>query len=170
MAVESKNGGNDRRKLDPISFRPWEDNYLYLEKIGNETGQPIGELCRDIFDEGVQARLNPLTQQLRDLGERYVELVKKYEQIVEQESKLKQGLIAQLRKFGGVLSEALASAIGARRLVWNYVAYEVLKTLGYQESKIKERLEAENKAWNAERDDTVKQVNQIIAENLPTSE
>jgi hypothetical protein len=194
---ETKGGGaiameptSDRRKSDPISFRPWEDNYSFLEKLSNDSGRPIREICRDIVDEAVQARLKPptdfgadiklslefLIEQSHTANERHEEMVKKYEQLAEElvkkheqlaerEAKLRQGLISQLRKFGRVLGEVLAASIGGRRLVWNYIAYEVLKASNYSESEIKGRYEAENKAWNAERDETVNQVNKIVEEN-----
>jgi hypothetical protein len=180
---------NDRKLADPISFRPFEDSFFYLQKASDASGRAIRELLRDIVDEAVQARckppadpgaevarwVEPLSEQIRMLmeqnrsaSERYEELLKRYEQLAEREGKLKQGLIAQLRLIGGIIGEVLAAAIGARRLAWNYVAYESLKgSKNYTDAQIKERLEAEDRASNAERDETIKEVKRIIGQKYP---
>lgn len=176
---------SDRRLTDPVSCRLWEDNFDYIQKVCDATGRPYREVLRDIVDEAIRSRLNPspdlgadgiarslelLVEQNRLTNERYEELVKRYEQLAEREAKLRQGLMTQLRDFAGILGEALAAAFGARRLTWNYVAYEALKGSGYSDSQIKERLDAENKAWNAERDDTIREVKRIIRSKWPSPE
>jgi hypothetical protein len=172
---------NGRKLTDAITFRLYEDNFSYLQRVSDEDGVPIREFFREFVDEAVQARLNPLAdsgaeivrtlemviEQNRLMNERYEELVKKYEQFAEREAKGKQGLVSQLREFGGILSEVLASAIGSRRLVWNYVAFKALKEAKCPESQIRERLDAENKAWNAERDETIDVVKRIIRNKWP---
>ncbi|MCI0389678.1 MAG: hypothetical protein MOB07_13075 [Acidobacteria bacterium] len=183
--MEPRNHTNDRRLTDPVSCRLWEDNYECVKKISEETGRPYREVLRDIVDEALQARLNPptdlgageitrnlelLIEQNRMANERYEKLVERYEQLAEREAKLKQGLVAQLRDFAGILGEVLAAAIGARRLAWNYIAYEALKGSKYSDSQIKERWEAENKAWNAERDETISEVKRIIRGKWPAPE
>lgn len=174
---------SDRKLTDPVSCRLWEDNFEYIKNLTEKTGRPYREVLRDIVDEAIHSRLNPsvdlgadgvtrnlelLIEQNRLTNERYEELVNRYEQLAEREAKLKQGLMAQLRDFAGILGEALAAAIGARRLAWNYVAYESLKGFKYSDSQIKERLEAENRAWNAERDETIREVKRIIRTKWPS--
>lgn len=182
--MEPRNHTSDRRLTDPVSCRLWEDNFEYVKKLSDATGRPYREVLRDIVNEAVQARLNPpadfgseirrslepLIEQNRLANERYEELIIRYEQIAERETKLKQGLMSQLREFAGILGEVLAAAIGARRLAWNYVAYEALKGVKYSDSQVKERLEAENRAWNAERDETIKEVKRIIRSKWPSLE
>ncbi len=136
---------------------------------------------RDIVDEGVQARLNPpadfgaeldrclepLREQIRLGNERYEDLLKRYEELVARQGKLKRALIWQLRFIVGILGEVLLMAIWARRLAWNYVAYESLKRSGHSDEKIKERYEAERKASGVERDEIARQVTQITGEKYP---
>lgn len=176
---------NKRKLTDSVSCRLWEDNFDYIQKVCDATGRPYREVLRDLVDEAIRSRLNPspdpgadgvarslelLIEQNRLTNERYEELVKRYEQLAEREAKLKQGLMAQLRDFAGILGEALAAAIGARRLTWNYLAYEALKGFKYSDSQIKERLDAENKAWMAERDETIREVRRIIRSKWPSSD
>ncbi len=175
---------SERKLADPVSFRPYEDNFCYLQKLSDASGRALREVLRDIVDEAIRARLdapadsgariaqNPesVVEQNRLMNERYEELVKKYDQLAEREARLKQGLVSQLREFSAVLGEVLASAIGARRLVWNYVACEALKEAKCPESQIRERLEAENEAWNAERDEMIKETKRIIRTKWPSPE
>ena len=193
MRTEPRNQSNDRKlTADPVSCRLWEDNFLFVKKLSEGSGRPYRELLRDIIDEAVQARLNPpidfnAGEILRNLeflieqnrlaneryekaNERYEKLLARYEQLTEREAKLKQGLMAQLRDFGGILGEVLAAAIGARRLTWKYIALERLKGLKYSDSQIKEQWEAENKAWNAERDETIREVKNLIRTRWPAPE
>lgn len=173
--VEQIESTGERRKLGPISFRPWEDDYLYLEQLSNDGEGSIRELCRDLISEAVRARRHPpvnyeeikhsiemLTEQLSMVSRRQEEFLNRYDQNEERDAKLKQVLIAQLRRLGGVLAEVLGAAILAKRLIWNYVAYEVLKGSKYPESQISARWEAEIKASNAESTERLRQVDQSL--------
>jgi hypothetical protein len=176
--MDSRNHPQDRKLSDAFSCRFYEDNFEHITKIAQETKSTPREVVRDIVDEALRMRLNPPAERsneeiiktlsllveriANERDDRYERLFERYEQLVEQQAKLKQGLVAQVREFAGILSEMLAAAIGARRLTWNYVAYNALKRSGYSDSQIAERHAAENKAWNAERDTTVKEIKGII--------
>jgi hypothetical protein len=179
----------DRKLADSITIRPYEDNVLYLQTIVDTSGRPLRELLREFVDEGVKARSNPsvdfsadiarcveplveqirmLREENRLLAERYEGLFKRYEQLAERAGKLKQGVVTQLRLIVGILGEALAAAIGARQMTWNYVAYESLKgSKKYTDSEIKARLDAEIKASYAERDARVNEVKRIDSQKHP---
>lgn len=176
---------NGSKLTEPISCRLSEGDFFYVKKVSNDEGLPFREVLRDLVGEAVQARLNPppefdagvimrtleqLIEQNRLVNERCEELVKRCEQISEREAKLRNGLVAQMREFAGILGETLAAAIGARRLAWIYGACEALKASNYSDTQIKERWEAENKTSNAERDETIKEVKVIIKKQWPTPE
>jgi hypothetical protein len=176
--MDSRNQLQDRRLSEAFSCRFYEDNFDRIKIIAQETNSTPREVLRDIVDEALRMRMNPVAERGNDevvktlsllveriaheQDDRYEKLFKRYEQLVEQEAKLKLGLVAQVREFAGILSEVLAAAIGARRLTWNYVAHNALKVSGYSDTNIADRLAAENKAWNAERDKTITEIKDII--------
>jgi hypothetical protein len=102
-------------------------------------------------------------------SERYERLIEKYERLEEQNSSLKQGLIQNLREFYAILLETLSASIGARRLAWNYVAYTVLKQSGSTDEQIKQRYEAEKKAWIDEKDNIADALEEAIKKMAPQS-
>jgi hypothetical protein len=162
-----KNNNSRNRPISTQTYglRPYEDNCDELAELCKESGQKPGEALRDLVDEAFRARRNPpivtseimqaleqLIEQNRLANERYERLLEKYEQLDEQNARLKQGLIQNLREFYAILLETLSASIGARRLTWNYVAYTVLKQSGSTDEQIKQRYEAEKKAWIDEKD------------------
>jgi len=60
-----------------------------------------------------------------------------------------------------------AASIGARRLTWNYVAYTVLKQSGSTDEQIKQRYEAEKKAWIDEKDNIAMVLEEAIKKMPP---
>jgi len=165
----------DRRILGSLTFRPWEDDYFYLEEISKNSGIPVRTLCRDLISEAVRARKQPpvnyeeimhrlelLTEHLQTGNRRQEEFLIKYDQNEEREAQLKQVMIAQLRRLGGVLAEVLGAAILVKRLIWKYVVYEVLKGLKYPESRISSHWETEIKTSNAESSERLKQVDKSL--------
>jgi hypothetical protein len=165
-----------RKKLGAVSFRPFEDDYLYLEKLSKENGLAIRTMCRDLISEAVRARKQPpvsyeeidhglktLLENVSVMSHRQQEFLKRYDQNEERETRLSQILITQLRRLGGVLAEVLEAAILAKRLIWKYVASEVLKTSKYSESRISELWQAEVKTAGAESKERLRQVDQFLA-------
>ena len=174
MAEEIESTG-DRRRLGPLTFRPREDDYIYLEDLSKNSGVAIRTLCTDLFSEAVQARKQPpvnyeeitrrlevLTEQLNIVSRRQEEFLVRYDQNEERGAQLKQVMIAQLRRLGGVLAEVLGAAILVKRLIWKYVVYEVLKGLKYPESRISSHWETEIKTSNAESSERLKQVDKSL--------
>ena len=117
------------------------------------------------------SELDPLLEQLieqnRLANERYERLLEKYEQLDERNARLKQGLIQNLREFYAILLETLSASIGARRLAWNYVAYSVLKQSGSTDDQIKQRYDAEKKAWIDEKDKIANALEEAIKKMPP---
>jgi hypothetical protein len=87
--------------------------------------------------------------------------------LAERSENLRGGLIQNLREFYAILLETLAASIGARRLAWNYVAYTVLKQSGSTDEQIKQRYEAEKKAWIDEKDNIAKVLEEAIKKMPP---
>jgi hypothetical protein len=158
---------NNNRTLSSqtSSQRLYEDDHDEISRICRENGRKPAEEIRDLVSEALRARHNPppslnemmqtlqqLVEQNRLANERYERLLEKYEGLEEQNAGLKQGLIQNLREFYAILLETLSASIGARRLTWNYVAYTVLKQSGFTDEQIKQRYEAEKKAWIDEKD------------------
>lgn len=156
----------DRRLADPLSCRYWQDNYDQLMAISKEKGRKPNEVARDLMDDAlrrylsapepgnngeIMQRLDQLIEQNRLATERYEQLLEKYEQLEEQNTELKEGLIQNLREFYAIILETLSASIGARRLTWNYVAHTVLKESGLDGDQIKQRYDAEKKAWIEEK-------------------
>ena len=112
-------------------------------------------------------RFEQLVEQNRLANERYERLLEKYEQLDERNARLKQGLIQNLREFYAILLETLSASIGARRLTWNYVAYTVLKQSGSTDEQIKQRYEAEKKAWIDEKDKIANALEEAIKKMPP---
>jgi hypothetical protein len=179
--MDKKNNSHNR----PIStqtygLRPYEDNCDELADLCKETGQKPGEVLRDLVDEAFRAHRNPpivgteimqaleqLVEQNRLANEQYERLLERYEQLDERNSRLKQGLIQNLREFYAILLETLSASVGARRLTWNYVAYTVLKQSGSTDEQIKQRYEAEKKAWIDEKDNIARALEEAIKKMPP---
>jgi len=176
-----KNNNSHNRQISTQTYgmRPYEDNCDELVELCKESGQKPGEALRDLVDEAFRARRNPpivgteimqaleqLIEQNRLANERYERLLEKYEQLDERNARLKQGLIQNLREFYAILLETLSASIGARRLTWNYVAYTVLKQSGSTDEQIKQRYEAEKKAWIDEKDKIANALEEAI-KNMP---
>ena len=177
-----KNNNSNNRQISTQTYgmRPYEDNCDELAELCKESGQKPGEALRDLVDEAFRARRNPpiatteimqaleqLIEQNRLANERYERLLEKYEQLDERNARLKQGLIQNLREFYAILLETLAASIGARRLTWNYVAYTVLKQSGSTDEQIKQRYEAEKKAWIDEKDKIANALEEAIKKMPP---
>jgi len=158
---------NNNRPLSSqtSSQRLYEDDHDEISRLCQENGRKPAEEIRHLVSEALSARRNPppavneimqtlqqLVEQNRLANERYERLLEKYEQLEQRSARLKQGLIQNLREFYAILLETLAASIGARRLAWNYVAYTVLKQSGSTDEQIKQRYEAEKKAWIDEKD------------------
>jgi len=171
----------DRKLTASISFRLYQDNYEYVEGIAGPDER--SEVLRNLVDEGIRGRLNPpadtgadadikqslkmVLEQLSLLSERcgrYESLFNKYEELAEREAKLKRGVISHLRVLAAILGEVLAAAIAARRLTWNYCAFESLTRSEHSAPQIKERYEAESRAWRDERDATTMEVRRILGD------
>jgi len=197
LQAERDKRGTDMDKKDnshnrPIStqtygLRPYDDNCDELVELCKESGQKPGEALRDLIDEAFRARRTPpiaateimqsleqlveqnrqLIEQNRLATERYEQLLEKYEQLDERSARLKQGLIQNLREFYAILLETLSASIGARRLAWNYVAYTVLKQSGSTDDQIKQRYEAEKKAWIDEKDKIANALEEAIKKMPP---
>jgi hypothetical protein len=168
---------NNNRPLSSqtSSQRLYEDDHEEISRICRETGRKPAEEVRDLVSEAMRSRRNPppaaneimqtlqqLVEQNRLANERYERLIEKYERLEEQNSSLKQGLIQNLREFYAILLETLSASIGARRLAWNYVAYTVLKQSGSTDEQIKQRYEAEKKAWIDEKDNIADALEEAI--------
>jgi len=177
-----KNNNSHNRQISTQTYgmRPYEDNCDELVELCKESGQKPGEALRDLVDEAFRARRNPpivgteimqaleqLIEQNRLANERYERLLEKYEQLDERNARLKQGLIQNLREFYAILLETLSASIGARRLTWNYVAYTVLKQSGSTDEQIKQRYEAEKKAWIDEKDQIANALEEAIKKMPP---
>jgi uncharacterized protein YdcH (DUF465 family) len=177
-----KNNNSHNRQISTQTYgmRPYEDNCDELAELCKESGQKPGEALRDLVDEAFRARRNPpiatteimqaleqLIEQNRLANERYERLLEKYEQLDERNARLKQGLIQNLREFYAILLETLAASIGARRLTWNYVAYTVLKQSGSTDEQIKQRYDAEKKAWIDEKDKIANVLEEAIKKMPP---
>jgi hypothetical protein len=175
---------NNNRPLSSqtSSQRLYEDDHDEISRICRETGRKPAEEIRDLVNEAMSARRNPppsineimqmlqqLVEQNRLANERYERLIEKYERLEEQNSSLKQGLIQNLREFYAILLETLSASIGARRLAWNYVAYTVLKQSGSTDEQIKQRYEAEKKAWIDEKDNIADALEEAIKKMAPQS-
>jgi SPX domain protein involved in polyphosphate accumulation len=175
---------NNNRPLSSqtSSQRLYEDDHEEISRICRETGRKPAEEIRDLVSEAMSARRNPppsmneimqtlqqLAEQNRLANERYERLIEKYERLEEQNSSLKQGLIQNLREFYAILLETLSASIGARRLAWNYVAYTVLKQSGSTDEQIKQRYEAEKKAWIDEKDNIADALEEAIKKMAPQS-
>jgi hypothetical protein len=175
---------NNNRPLSSqtSSQRLYEDDHDEISRICRETGRKPAEEIRDLVSEAMSARRNPppsineimqtlqpLVEQNRLANERYERLIEKYERLEEQNSSLKQGLIQNLREFYAILLETLSASIGARRLAWNYVAYTVLKQSGSTDEQIKQRYEAEKKAWIDEKDNIADALEEAIKKMAPQS-
>ena len=175
---------NNNRPLSSqtSSQRLYEDDHDEISRICRETGRKPAEEIRDLVSEAMIARRNPppsineimqtlqqLVEQNRLANERYERLIEKYERLEEQNSNLKQGLIQNLREFYAILLETLSASIGARRLAWNYVAYTVLKQSGSTDEQIKQRYEAEKKAWIDEKDNIADALEEAIKKMAPQS-
>jgi len=175
---------NNNRPLSSqtSSQRLYEDDHDEISRICRETGRKPAEEVRDLVSEAMSARRNPppsineimqmlqqLVEQNRLANERYERLIEKYERLEEQNSSLKQGLIQNLREFYAILLETLSASIGARRLAWNYVAYTVLKQSGSTDEQIKQRYEAEKKAWIDEKDNIADALEEAIKKMAPQS-
>lgn len=162
------------------SQRLYEDDHDEISRICREGGRKPAEEIRDMVSEALSARRNPqtganeimqtlqqLVEQNRLANERYERLLEKYEQLDERDARLKQGLIQNLREFYAILLETLSASIGARRLAWNYVAYTVLKQSGSTDEQIKQRYEAEKKAWIDEKDNIARVLEEAIKKMPP---
>jgi len=162
------------------SQRLYEDDHDEISRICREGGRKPAEEIRDLVSEALSARRNPqagvneimqtlqqLVEQNRLANERYERLLEKYEQLDERNARLKQGLIQNLREFYAILLETLSASIGARRLAWNYVAYTVLKQSGSTDEQIKQRYEAEKKAWIEEKDNIARALEEAIKKMPP---
>jgi hypothetical protein len=175
---------NNNRPLSSqtSSQRLYEDDHDEISRICRETGRKPAEEIRDLVSEAMSARRNPppsineimqmlqqLVEQNRLANERYERLIERYERLEEQNSSLKQGLIQNLREFYAILLETLSASIGARRLAWNYVAYTVLKQSGSTDEQIKQRYEAEKKAWIDEKDNIADALEEAIKKMAPQS-
>ena len=173
---------NNNRPLSSqtSSQRLYEDDHDEISRICRETGRKPAEEVRDLVSEAMSARRNPppsineimqtlqqLVEQNRLANERYERLIEKYERLEEQNSSLKQGLIQNLREFYAILLETLSASIGARRLAWNYVAYTMLKQSGSTDEQIKQRYEAEKKAWIDEKDKIANALEEAIKKMPP---
>jgi len=186
--MDKKNNSYNRQiSTQTYGLRPYEDNCDELADLCKESGLKPGEMLRDLVDEAFRARRNPpivateimqtleqlveqnrqLIEQNRLANERYEHLLEKYEQLDERNARLKQGLIQNLREFYAILLETLSASIGARRLTWNYVAYSVLKQSGSTDEQIKQRYEAEKKAWIDEKDNIAMVLEEAIKKMPP---
>src|SRR6266511_577867 len=173
---------NSNRSLSSqtSSQRLYEDDHDEISRICRETGRKPAEEIRDLVSEALSARRNPpagtiaivetlqpRAGQDRLANERYERLLEKYEQLDERNARLKQGLVQNLREFYAILLETLSASIGARRLAWNYVAYTVLKQSGSTDEQIKQRYEAEKKAWIDEKDNIARALEEAIKKMPP---
>lgn len=157
--------GNNNRSLSSqtTSQRLYEDDHNDLMAACRENGRKPAEEIRELVSEAMRARRNPqnaeiaqkldqLIEQNRLETERYEQLLEKYEELEERNTRMKEGLVQNLREFYAIILETLSASIGARRLTWNYVAHTVLKQSGYNDEQIKQRYDAEKKAWIEEKD------------------
>ncbi len=166
---------NNNRPLSSqtSSLRLYEDDYEEISRICRERGHKPAEEIRDLVSEALSARRNQMTgvneiiQKLDRLVEQNRLATERYEQLEERSAKLKQGLIQNLREFYAILLETLSASIGARRLAWNYVAHTVLKQTGFNDEQIKQRYEAERKAWIDEKDNIARSLEEGIKKMPP---
>jgi len=180
---------NNNRPLSSqtSSQRLYEDDHDEISRICREGGRRPAEEIRDLVSEALTARRNPpagvneiiqkldqlleqnqqLVEQTRLAAERYEQLLDKYEQLDERSARLKQGLIQNLREFYAILLETLSASIGARRLTWNYVAHTVLKQTGFTDEQVKQRYEAEKKAWIDEKENIAMTLEEAIKKMPP---
>jgi hypothetical protein len=126
------------------SLRLYEDNYEEITKMIQNTDRTHAEEVRDLVDEGLRARR-------MGFGGGIGEIIGRYEQLLDRNTREKQSLTLNMREFYGLLLETLAASISARRMTWNYVARTVLKQSGYSDRQIGERYEAEMQACVDER-------------------
>ncbi|MCI0390543.1 MAG: hypothetical protein MOB07_17500 [Acidobacteria bacterium] len=157
-----KNNSPDRPlAAQSSSLRLYADNYDEITMICRENGRKHAEEIRDLIDEALRARR-------REIDSGYSDLIKNYEQLVDRNTREKQALSQNMREFYGLLLETLSASLGSRRLAWNYVAHTVLKQSKYTDEQIKERYEAEAKAWTVERDAIADALEQAINNVSPT--
>jgi len=162
------------------SLRLYEDDYEEISRTCRESGHKPAEEIRDLVSEALSARrnrisgvdeiiqkLNQLLEQNQQLAEQNRLATERYEQLEERSAGLKQGLIQNLREFYAILLETLSASIGARRLAWNYVAHTVLKQTGFNDEEIKQRYEAEKKAWIDEKDNIARALEEAIKKMPP---
>ncbi|MCI0389677.1 MAG: hypothetical protein MOB07_13070 [Acidobacteria bacterium] len=186
--MDSKNNCHNRSiSTQTYGLRPYEDNCDEIANLCEESGLKPGEVLRDLVDEAIRARSNhpiaatgvmqtleqlveqnrQLIEQNRLANERCERLLEKYERLEERSDGLKQGLIQNLREFYAILLETLSAAIGARRLAWNYVAHTALKQSGFSDEQIKQRYEAERKAWIDEKENIADALEVAISKMPP---
>jgi len=169
------------------SQRLYEDDHEEVSRICRESGRKPAEEIRDLVSEALSARrnrmagiteiaqkLDQLLEQNRQLVEQnrlategYERFLQRSEQLEERSVRLKQGLVQNLREFYAILIETLSTSIGARRLVWGYVAHTVLKQTGLNDEQITERYEAERRAWIEERDNLTRALDEAIKKMPP---
>lgn len=153
------------------SFRLFEDNYDEVMKLCQASSRKPAEELRELIDESLRARRGAANGiQPRETGapaERSGELQQMLQQALEQYKAQAQHLTREMREYYGLLLEVLGAAYGARRLIWGYLAEPRLRQAGYSPEKIKAQFEAEEKAWNAERDSMADMLEQALR-NLPS--
>ena len=185
--METKNDLNSRPiSNEPYSLRPYADNCDEIAVLCEKTGQKPAELLRQLVDEALIARRSPsITDALRSVVEQNRQLIEQNQLLIEQNRKatergerlseklesldgrweaLKRGLTQELRQFYAILVEALTASIGARRLVWKYVAHTVLKESGFKEQLIEEVYAEEQRACIGEREITVETIERSVRE------
>ncbi len=144
------------------SLRLYEDNYEEITKMIQNTDRTHAEEVRDLVDEGLRARR-------MGFGGGIGEIIGRYEQLLDRNTREKQSLTLNMREFYGLLLETLAASISARRMSWNYVARTVLNQSGYSDKQIKERYEAEMQACIDERNLIADELEQEI-DGLPSGD
>jgi len=155
------------------SFRLFEDNYDEVMKLCQAGGRKPAEELRELIDEALRARRGATNSQpgappsetgtpAKSDGELHRMLKQAFEQYKAQS----QHLTREMREYYGLLLEVLGASYGARRLIWSYVAEPRLRQAGYSPERVKAQFEAEEKAWNAERDSMADMLEQALR-NLP---
>src|SRR5262245_30534059 len=97
------------------SLRLYKDNYDEIVTICSHTGRSQADEIRGLVDEALLARR-------LGYGGGILIILRKYEELLDRNTREKQSLTLNMREFYGLLLETLAASIGARRMSWNYLA------------------------------------------------
>jgi hypothetical protein len=159
----------------PFSFNAYEDNYGAVMALCEASGRKPAEELRDLLDEGINARLSRSGEGSRAVAvgsaqqtlskDDTVQLAQELQQLVQKTSLQNDTLlrvVLHLREQYGMVLESVAAGYAARHLIWKYVIEGMLRDEGLSPEQIMQRLDAERRTWNAERDQAADLLEQAI--------